>query len=341
MLKKFKIGKFTISTLKPRCFIIAEIGINHMGDFNLCKKMIIAASASGADAVKLQSIEADESYVKGTESYRVFKNKSFTLKQLKILKKVAQKRKIEFFSTPGDLTSLEKLKKIKVSAIKISSGLLSNTPLIAKAAKLKKPIIFSTGMATLSDIIQAIKIAKKNGCNKYALLKCTSIYPAKSKTLNLKGIATLRNTFKVPIGYSDHYLGDLACTSSILYGASIIEKHFTTSNRIKGADNKISSEPKEFSEMVNKIREAEKMIGNGKIFPREKETKEKRERYRFLVAKRSLNKNEKISFDTIAFKRLLKFNKNFLPANYFWKIKGKKITKKLKKNNPILKNYLK
>ena len=93
MLKKFKIGKFIISASKPRCFVIAEIGINHMGNFNLCKEMIIAASISGADAVKLQSIEADESYVQGTESYRIFKNKSFSINQLKILKKLANKKK--------------------------------------------------------------------------------------------------------------------------------------------------------------------------------------------------------------------------------------------------------
>ncbi len=341
MHKKFKIGKFVINASKPRCFVIAEIGINHMGNFNLCKKMIIAASASGADAVKLQSIEADESYVKGTESYKIFKNKSFSINQLKNLKKLAYKKKIEFFSTPGELTSLEKLKKIKVSAIKISSGLLSNTPLIAEASKLKKPIIFSTGMATLNDIKRAIGIAKKNGCKKYAILKCTSIYPAKSKTLNLKGILTLKKMFKVPVGYSDHYIGDLACISSINYGATIIEKHFTTSKRIKGADNKISSEPKEFKDMVNKIRETEKMTGNGKIFPREQETKEKKERYRFIVAKKNIKKNEKISFGTVAFKRLLRFNKNFLPADYYWKIKDKKIIINLKKNKPIIKSYLK
>ena len=254
MIQKFKIGKFLISRNNPRCFIIAEIGINHMGDFNLCKKMITAASKSGADAVKLQTIEADESYMRDTSSFKIFNNKSFSIEELKKLKKIAVKNKVEFFSTPGDLTSLSKLKKIGVPAIKISSGLLSNTPLISEAAKLKKPLIFSTGMATLNDIKKAILIAKKNGCKNYAILKCTSIYPAKSNTLNLQGINTLINNFKVPIGYSDHFLGDLACISSINYETSIIEKHFTTSRKIKGADNKISSEPKDFGLMVKNKR---------------------------------------------------------------------------------------
>lgn len=341
MHQHFKIGKYLISRDNPRCFIIAEIGINHMGSFSLCKKMILSASKSGADAVKLQNIEADESYVKGTESYKIFKNKSFSIKQLLELKKLALKKKIEFFSTPGDLTSLAKLKKIGVSAIKISSGLLSNTPLISEAAKLKKPIIFSTGMATIDDIKKAIYIAKKNGCKKFAILKCTSIYPAKSQTLNLQGMVTLKNMFKVPIGYSDHYLGDLACISSIGYKASIIEKHFTTNNKIKGADNKISSEPKDFSLMVKKIREIEMMRGNGKIYPRSSETIEKKKRYRFIVTKRDIYKNEKISLDTIAFKRIIKVKKEYKPAHYFWNIKGKRFSRNLKKNTPLSKQFYK
>lgn len=331
----FKIGNKKIFAKKKRCFIIAEIGINHLGNLNLCKKMIIAASKSGADAVKLQSIEADESYVKGTQSYRIFKNKSFSISQLKILKNLANKKKIQFFSTPGDLTSLKKLKKIGVSAIKISSGLLSNTPLIAEAAKLNKPMIFSTGMADLTDIIKAISIAKKNGCKNYSILKCTSIYPAESKTINLNGITTLKKLFKVPIGYSDHYLGDLACIASIVNGATIIEKHFTTNNNLKGADNKISSEPKEFKIMVNKIREIEKMMGDGKIYPRGREKKEKKIRYRFIVAKKNIIKNVKISFDSVAFKRLLKVKNSFVPADYYWKIKGRKIIRNIKKNTPL------
>ncbi len=341
MHRNFKIGKYFISRNNPRCFIIAEIGINHMGSFSLCKKMIISASKSGADAVKLQNIEADESYVKGTESYKIFKNKSFSIKQLLKLKKLALKNKIEFFSTPGDLTSLAKLKKIGVSAIKISSGLLSNTPLISEASKLKKPIIFSTGMATIDDIKKAIYIAKKNGCKKFAILKCTSIYPAKSQTLNLQGMVTLKNLFKVPIGYSDHFLGDLACISSIGYKASIIEKHFTTNNKIKGADNKISLEPKDFYIMVKKIREIENMRGDGKIYPRSIETSEKKKRYRFIVTKKKTRKNEKISFKTVAFKRLLSVNKGYKTAHDYWKIMGKKFVKDLEKNTPLLKHYYK
>ena len=145
---------------------------------------------------------------------------------------------------------LWKVKKIGVPAIKISSGLLSNTHLIAEAAKLNKPLIFSTGMANLKDIKVALNTAKKNGCKKISILKCTSLYPAKANTLNLNGINTLRKIFNIPIGYSDHFLGELACYASINYNASIIEKHFTINKKIKGADNKISSEPNEFKKMV-------------------------------------------------------------------------------------------
>ena len=192
MQKEFNIGKRKIHFFTKKCFVIAEIGVNHLGNFQLCKKLIDLAAKSGADAVKLQTINADESYVIGTESYKIFKNKHLTDEEMFNLSRFTKSKKLEFFSTPGDFSSLEKLLKLNVDAIKISSGLLTNIPLIEAAAKSKKPLIVSTGMGKESDIENAFNAAKKNGCKKLGILKCTSLYPAPDETLNLNGISALK-----------------------------------------------------------------------------------------------------------------------------------------------------
>jgi len=244
-VKTFKVDNFIIG--KPRTvFLVAEIGINHGGKFDLCKKMIVAAARSGANAIKLQTIDPQESYLKNTPSYKEFLNKNINDEELYKLKEITEKLGMIFFSTPGDFKSLERLKKIGVKLIKISSGLLTNIPLIEQVSRFKIPMIISTGMAYEKEIKESVKSAKKFGNKGVGILKCTSLYPAPDKTINLNGIKALRDKLKIPVGYSDHTLDDLTVCAAVSLGATIIEKHFTLNKKLLNADHKISMEPNDF-----------------------------------------------------------------------------------------------
>lgn len=327
------IGKKTI-------FIIAEVGINHNGSLVECKKLIRKAKYSGADAVKLQIINPEESYSNHTESYKIFKKNELNLNEIIKVRNFANKLGIILFATPGDFTSIKLIKKLKFPAIKISSGLLTNTPLILECAKLKKPIIISTGFAKIKDIQEAVNTIKKYH-NKIIILKCTSIYPAPNKYLNLSSINTLKNKFKeYIIGYSDHSLGDTACIVAASIGSKVIEKHFTLDNKQKGADHKISSTPNEFLKLVKKIRNVEDSLGRENVFPTNYENKLRKFYHRTIVANRNINKNEIFTIENISLKRTNTTGKRLHPKYYF-KIIGKISKKNIKKDELIKLDYLK
>lgn len=336
-VKTFKVGNFTIGN-PDTVFLIAEIGINHGGKFDICKKMIIEAAKSGANAVKLQTIDANESYLKNTPSYKEFLNKNFNDEELYNLKKISDKLGLIFFSTPGDFKSLERLRKIGIKLIKISSGLVTNIPLIEQVSRFKIPMIISTGMAYQDEIKESVKAAKKFSNKGYGILKCTSLYPAPDQTINLNSMITLKKKFKVPIGYSDHTIDDLTICSAVSLGASIIEKHFTLNKKLTNADHKISMEPKEFLSMANKIRRIIKILGNNKLIPNLAEQKKRYKSHRHIVAKNKILKGTKIFIKDLAFKRSLKKVKKMKPKDTN-KIIGK-IAKKDIKPDAILKKSL-
>lgn len=316
------IGKNKISK-DSKVFIIAEIGINHSGSFKECIKLIKKAKESGADAVKLQIIDPDSSYQKNTQSFKEFSRAVLSEKDLIRIKDYAESIKIILFATPGDFKSLKLISKLKCKAIKISSGLLTNIPLIKSAAKLKLPIILSSGMAYKHEIFNAIKAVKKISKKGVAILKCTSVYPAQDNILNLNSILEYKKIFKVPIGYSDHSLGIEACIAAVSLGARIIEKHFTLNKKKKGADHHLSLEPEEFKKMVKIIRKIEIMLGDTKIYPSKKEISLRFKYHRYLVANGNIFAGEKISLLKIGIKRLSKFKKGTLQPIYMDKLVGK------------------
>ena len=333
----FKINQHVIGGLKT--FIIAEIGINHNGSINLCKKLIYQAKKSGADAVKLQISNPEYSYNRNTLSYKIFKKNFLDFKSLKKIKSYAQKIKITLFATPGDFQSLDIIKKLNFPAIKISSGLLTNEALICEIAKLKKPLILSTGMAYLNEIKKAILILKKNKFKSYALLKCTSLYPCKPNLVNLKSIKNLKQIFqKTPIGYSDHTLGIDTCVAAVALGAKIIEKHITLDKNLKVPDQKVSCDPKEFKKMVKKIRYTEKIIGEEYVFPTREEIKKRSLYHRSIIVVKRILKGQNFSKNNIALKRSVGFKKGLHPK-YFFKVLGKKSKKNLKNGTPLKKEY--
>ncbi len=297
-----KIGETLIGEKQP-VFIIAEIGINHDGSFDKCVDLIEAAAASGADAVKLQTINAEDSYVTGTISHAEFKGKEFSVSQLAKLVDLSRQLNVLLFSTPGDFLDLDMMVDAGMCAVKVSSGLMTNLPLIAEIGKKNLPVIISTGMAYEDEIKTAVSTSLENGSPGVVLLKCTALYPAPEHLINLRAIATMRKQFDLAVGYSDHTLGSLACLSAVALGATVIEKHFTLDKTLKGADHGISMEPAEFSQMVSSIRRIESLLGYEEIHPTKEEISVRGERHRCLVARQDIAEGELFTRENLALKR--------------------------------------
>ena len=333
MKTNFKIFNKNIYQDSP-CLIIAEIGINHLGEVKLCEEMILSALDAGADCVKLQTVNVEESYHPNTESYRVFKNAELNIEELKYLIKITEKNNGFLFSTPGDISSLNLLSLLNIQAYKISSGLLGNLPLIQEISKTNMPIILSTGMASEIDIERALNQIKNYEKTNIALLHCVSIYPAKNEFLNLQFISHLSEKYKVISGYSDHSIGPLACISAVASGAKIIEKHFTIDNNITGADNSLSMNPKEFKSMCKNIREIEEMLYGSTFKPHPLEESLKKSRYRKIVAGVNINKGDEINLSNVNFMRI-DDDLDSIDASEWNLFSGKKSKKNIQKFSPI------
>ena len=315
--------------------IIAEIGVNHEGDFEKCAEMIEAAASSGADSIKLQSMDADQNYVVGSPSYEIFKGTEFSQDQTRKLFDLSRSLGMEPFTTVGDLPTLEWLDEIEPCGYKISSGLLTHIPMIKKIAEKKRPILLSTGLATISDIDLAISILEQSACQNYALFQCTSLYPPKNEFVNLSTIKWLEERYKVPTGYSDHTLGIDVPVLSVAAGAVMIEKHFTLDKNRQGYDHGISLEPSEFKEMVSKIRLTEVLLGQAeKMLPNE--VQEKREMFnRTIVATKKIDKGDILSEANIAVRRPIPGKRGLDPVHYD-NIIGFRYTVDVNKDWPIL-----
>jgi sialic acid synthase SpsE len=326
-----------------KTFIIAELGINHDGSFDKCIKLIREAKKSGANSAKVQIIDPNSSYQKKTKSYKEFLNKILTIEELFKIKKFADEIKIDFFATIGDLASLELVKKLFIKKIKISSGLITNIPLIEEISKNKLELIISTGMAFKKEIMEAINVASKYlPKNKISLLKCTSLYPAPDYLLNLTQILLMKKKFSIKIGYSDHSLDDLPVIAAVSLGAEIIEKHFTLNNKLLDADHKISYEPYQFKKMVDSIRRVEDSMGNSKIiYPSHEEIKLRKLRHRYLVTINQIKKNDIFTYKNLGFKRLYKESKKAIKAKFYKSFIGKKSKVNIDQDIVVNKNFLK
>lgn len=244
---------------KNKKFIIGEIGLNHDGSKKKCKLLIKKASEAKFDAVKLQISIPEESYDKKTKSYKYFLKYNLSIKDLKEVKNYAKKKKITLFTTVGDIKSIKYIKLLQSKIIKISSGLLTNYPLIKKLAQLNLPMIISSGLAFKKDIIETVKLIKKHNKKQLGILVCTSLYPTTDKQVKINAISEFKKTFKKDfIGYSDHSKDNLSAYISAGVGAQIIEKHITLKRKNYG-DHKFSLESHEFKEFIKNIRRIEIM----------------------------------------------------------------------------------
>jgi len=261
---------------KEPVYIVAEISANHNHDFNQAVGLVKAAKEAGADAVKLQTytpdtltINSDKEYFRvgggtlwdGRNLHDLYGEAYTPWEWQPKLKKIANDLGLDLFSTPFDHTAVDFLEEMDVQAYKIASFELVDIPLIQRIARTGKPIIMSTGMATLEEIEQAVKAIHEAGGTQLALLKCTSAYPAAPEEMNLRTIPDLETRFAVPVGLSDHTLGIAVAVAAVALGACIVEKHFTLSRSIPGPDSAFSLEPHEFQAMVDAVRTAEKALG--------------------------------------------------------------------------------
>lgn len=256
-------------------YIIAEMSANHNQNFERAVKIIEAAKNAGADAVKLQTytpdtitIDCDNEYfrIKGTiwegKNLHDLYSEAYTPWEWQPkLKEVADKLALDLFSSPFDSTAVDFLEGMEVPAYKVASFEVVDLPLLRKIAKTKKPIIMSTGMATLSEIDEAVQTIRGAGGSDLALLKCTSAYPAPIEEMNLRTIPHLAEAFGVPAGLSDHTMGSAVPLAAVTLGACIVEKHLTLSRKEPGPDSAFSMEPHEFKEMVEAVRIVEKAVG--------------------------------------------------------------------------------
>jgi len=295
-----------------KTFIIAEIGVNHNGSLRLAKKLVEAAAAAGADAVKFQTFKAEElatknapsaSYQRAGSQYEMLKALELSEPQLRELFKYCKRKKVGFLSTPFDLKSAEFLARLGVRAFKVSSGDLTNLPLLRALARYSKPLILSTGMATLAEVKAAVAAIRSAGNQKITLLHCVSSYPARSEEVNLRAMDTLKQAFSLPAGYSDHTLGIEVAIAATARGAEIIEKHLTLDRGLSGPDHRTSAEPDEFRALVRAIRKVESALGDGKKVPQKSEREIMRVARKSIVARENIIKGEKIKGSMLAIKR--------------------------------------
>lgn len=322
-----------------KAFIIAEAGVNHNGSRDLAFALVDAAAAAGADAVKFQTFDADvlaSAQVSKAEYQQKLtgadESQRAMLKKLELprdwhveLQSYSRAKGIEFVSTAFDVGSLDFLIGIGMPIVKVPSGELTNAPLLWRYARAGKPLILSTGMATLSDVEQGLAVvahaihesteptsmtdvwcswsdpARRAALkDRVTILHCTTQYPARDEDVNLAAMRTLADAFGLPVGYSDHTVGTTASIAAVACGATIIEKHFTIDRTLPGPDHAASLEPGELVDLVRQIRSVERMMGDGAKAPQPVEWEARRAGRQQIVAARQIARGAVIARDDLA-----------------------------------------
>lgn len=328
-----------------KTYIIAEISANHGNDLNITLETLTAIANSGADAVKVQTYQADSLTLdvdneyfgpknsgpwKGLKPYDVFKEGALSLEWHHLIKDKANELGLDFFSTPFDIEAVNFLESINVPKYKIASFEINHIPLIKYVASKGKPIIISTGVADEQDIKLAIETCRNEGNYDITLLKCTSQYPSKLEDANLAKMLDMKDRFKVKIGLSDHSEGYRVPVVAASLGAEIIEKHFILDRKIGGPDAFFSMEPNEFKNMVDEVRLVEKALGKVNYCVSD----DQRGRRRSIFVSRDIKKGELINEDNI---KIVRPGYGLHPK-YYNQVIDTKATKDFKKGDPFVIN---
>ena len=317
-----------------RAFIIAEAGVNHNGSMELAAKLIDAAVAAGVDAVKFQTFKTEklvtrlagkagyqrETTNKNESQFEMLKKLELSYEQHLKLIEYCKQKEIMFLSTPFDEESIDMLEAIGVEIYKVSSGDLTNMPMLKYLSKKGKPIILSSGMATMVEINEALHWIRSEGNEKIAVLHCNTSYPTPMTDVNLNAIRKMKEVLNVPIGYSDHTLGIEIPIAAVAIGASIIEKHFTIDRSLPGPDHKASLQADELKLMVKYIRNVEKAMGKWEKTITKSEAENIEIARKSVVANTNITKGCIINEDNITIKR----PGTGIEPKYYYEIVGKK-----------------
>lgn len=304
--------------MKKSVFIIAEAGVNHNGDINLAFRLIDAAHEAGVDAVKFQTFKTEKivtrqavmaDYQKenlggGASQFEMIKTLELSYAEFRELQAYCERIGILFLSTPDEEDSLDFLAdELDLPWLKIGSGEVNNYSFLRRIAAKQKPIILSTGMSTLGEVETAIRIIREVNQQELVVLHCTTNYPCPMNEVNLMAMLTLKDAFKLRVGYSDHTLGIEVPVAAVALGAEVIEKHFTLDKEMEGPDHKASMNPLELAAMVRGIRNVEQALGNGIKRPNPSEEKTKQIVRKRLVAACDLPMGTRLSENDLIFKR--------------------------------------
>jgi len=316
MMEKVRIRNKAIGRDEP-VFIIAEAGINHNGDIDLARQLVLEAKKCGADCVKFQTFKAVRVVTEdapkanyqmkttdpGESQLEMLKNCELKPEFHKELMELCDREDIIFLSTPYNIEDVDFLDELGVQAFKLASIHAAEPCFARYVAEKGKPVILSSGMATLGEVDEAVRAIRETGNEDFVILQCTTNYPSRLEDANLSAMLTIGNAFGVPVGYSDHTQNDTACIAAVALGAKVIEKHFTLDKTLPGPDQSSSAEPDEFARLVSNIRDAEKALGSARKEPCEIEKENAVGMRRSIVARCDISKGSVITEEMLTFKR--------------------------------------
>lgn len=335
-MKTIKIGDFRID-LKSETYVIAEAGVNHNGEISKALKLVQEAVKIGANCIKFQTFKANKVVTKNSpkadyqlevtnrneSQFDMLKKLELNLDDYKKILEKCNSCNIQFLSTPYNEDDAEFLSNLGVDAFKIASGQLVEIPFLEHVAMYGKPMIISTGMATLSEIYDAVQAIRGKGNDQIVVLQCTTNYPSKIEDSNIMCMNSFGNALDVIVGYSDHVPNNYACYAAVALGAKVIEKHFTLDKKLEGPDHSSSLDVREFEELIEGIRNIEMSLGSSVKQPSESEKKNIFGMRRSIVSSKNLTKGHIISREDVEFKRPA----DGLAPNKLYEILGKRLSK--------------
>ncbi len=342
-MRTVRIGKRVIGEGQP-CFIVAEAGSNHNGNLEQALAMIDVARAANVDAVKFQNFRASKLYPPNAglsdylpvkkPIYDIIKSLEMPLEWIPTLADYCKAKDLMFFSAPFDEESADVLDPY-VEVFKIASYEITHMPLIRHVARKRKPMILSTGTADLGEVGQAVKWCHAEGNDQVILLQCTASYPAPPTSLNVRALVTMRETFGVPTGLSDHSRDPLVGPmAAVALGANVIEKHFTLSNRLPGPDHGYAIEPGELAAMVAAVRKLEQVLGNGEKVRQSVERDLHEFARRYIYSTKTIRKGDTFTRDNLAVLRRGQLASGLEPRHWD-NVIGRKATRDIGEGSPI------
>lgn len=315
-MKKISFGKRSIGN-NNSVFIIAEAGVNHNGDINTAKQLIAKAKECGADCIKFQTFKAERVATSNAPKAE-YQNRTTPAdeSQVNMLKKLelpeaaypelidlCRSLDISFLSTPYDIKDIDFLDEIGVPAFKVASGQAVEPIFLEHLAKKQKPVLLSTGMCTLAEVDEAVRVIRNAGNDEIIVLQCTTNYPSAIADCNLRAMVTMRQALDVLVGYSDHTQSLTAALVAAAHSACVIERHFTLDKNLPGPDHSCSSDPEEFAMLVRYIREVESCLGSPLKRPSDAELRNLKGMRRSIVASQSIKAGEQFTHDNLTLKR--------------------------------------